>query len=124
MRKPVVGETLYASTRNGVMPVEVTAVGRKYFTVRINYWLTRFHLDTWREVTAYSSTIRLYESEQVWMDELEADILRGKIGNAFSVYGFRAKIPLPALRQIAGILGITPEDDTITNPQGAKEPRS
>ena len=78
MRRPKVGETLYAlNTRRQVLkPVVVTKVGRKYFTADSQ----RFHLSTWR---SYSVNTMLYESKQAWKDEMEIRIMCGHIHDAF-----------------------------------------
>lgn len=116
-RKPVVGETLFRldkgirDVREPLTPVEVTKVGRLYFTAKrvgASDWAGRkYGIDNWTERTEFGmDRTRLFESEQDFNEMLEGEALSKRIGEWFS-YGNNTKgISVADLRKIAAILGI------------------
>lgn len=116
--KPTVGQTLFSlnignAARRGceqvLTPVVVFSVGRKYFTAckpgneQYAHLQTKYHLDSWDEVTHYSPNSHLYAAAQDWHDEKEATELHDRIRKAFNTWN-RVKLPLASLRQIASFL--------------------
>jgi hypothetical protein len=105
MKKPVVGQILYAKGINNahnrpLSPMRVSRVGRKkfYLTWAQGGLETPFFLEDWRhDAKGYSECYRLYETEQEYLDAEEASVLRGKIRDAFDFYR-PLVISLPALR--------------------------
>lgn len=114
MRNPKVGETLYSlnvgnaarRTPQVLVPVVVTNVGRKYFTVGEGHREKQYYLDDWSEKTNYSATSVLYESEQEWKEEQERTHLMAEIRKTFE-YGHsnsRRQLSLAELRDIHKII--------------------
>lgn len=114
-RKPQIGETLYSlnvgnAFRHGVeqklTPMVVTAVGRKYFTLRYKDWniFVDFHIDTWRQKTQYCEDHKLYESEQDWSNEKEEKEICDLIRSKFEYGHNRLKVSLDDLRVVKDIL--------------------
>lgn len=110
-----VGQRLYSlnvgnDARNGeqkLTPVVVKKLGRKYFTVGIegkSYLDEQCYLDTWDEKSIYSSTFILYETEQEWRDEEEAEEILADIRSKFGHRVGWRNFPLSALREIAAIM--------------------
>lgn len=116
-RKPIVGETLYkrrigyAAERYGERPLEpviVRSVGRKYFVcshAANPTFTTKYHIESWRNVSEYASSQKLYESIADWEEELEFTKLILVVRKAINDQQFN----LEQLRAIAGILGINPQ---------------
>lgn len=116
MRTPIVGERIFSlnvgtRSRRGVeqvlTPVIVVKVGRKYFTVKTDdKWALerQYRIDDWREKTEYSASARLYESEQVLLDEKEERSICSKIKATFEFGNNPTKVSLDKLRQIQAIL--------------------
>ena len=115
-RKPIVGETLYSlnvgnaarRTEKKLTPVTVISVGRKYFTCQpvgsTGKWSeTKYHLDKWSEATDCTTNSRLYETEQEWLDEKEADEIALTLRRLFSGYG-RCPLNIDQLRSIKDII--------------------
>ena len=111
-RKPVVGETLYLkhvgwNTKHvplEAIPVIVTKVGRKFFTVGEGRQAAKFCLGSWEQSTEYSRSLKLYETEQEWRDEIEEKLLCLRIKESFE-YGHNKRcLPLDALRAITSII--------------------
>lgn len=109
MHKPVVGEILWEvhTSRNFTngYKVKVTKVGKKYFSVAsINalQFTKEYHIENWKEKTEYTPSYHLYETEQDWLDEVEAEKLQTRIQSYFNTYN--RKIPLEILRTIDKLL--------------------
>lgn len=111
---PQVGQTLYSlnvgnSARNVqqiLTPVIVRKVGRKYFECSKkldDYFVTQYHLDTWREKTEYTPDSELYENPQDWEDQNAAVKIAAEIRDHFSRH-YRPVLPLDKLRQIRDII--------------------
>lgn len=114
-RKPQIGETLYSlnignAFRHGVKqkltPMVVTAVGRKYFSLKKEGWniTTDFHLDTWRQKTEHCEDHKLYESEQDWLNEKEEDQICQFLESSFKYGRNLLKVSLDDLRVVKDIL--------------------
>lgn len=113
--KPKVGQILYSlnignaarHTESKLTQVEVTKVGRKYFTCKRDktaYWGTHYHIDTWHERSNTIGNSRLYETPQEWEDEKEATKICKRISDAFE-YGYnRQNVVLSDLREIERII--------------------
>jgi hypothetical protein len=109
-RKPIVGEALYElhlSRRNeasNFIPVTVSKVGRKYFTITRNVngfkMDTEYHIDTWRQKDESFRIRKLYENEQERADEVEADEIYNSVRMYFTEYQGSPKLPLSVLRKI------------------------
>jgi len=115
MRKPVVGEQLFAleignrvkRTEQKLSPIIVKKVGHKYFVCGekdSNWRDTQFHLDTWAQKTEYSANISLYESEQAWEDEKEIAENCRIIWNAFEYGHNRNRVSLENLRKVIALI--------------------
>lgn len=114
-RKPQIGETLYSLNVGNAMrrgceqkltPMIVDSVGRKYFALKYPDWniTVEFHIDTWRQKTEYCEDHKLYETEQEWLDEKEAETICRAIRNSFE-YGHNVKkLSLTDLRKINEII--------------------
>jgi len=112
-RKPVVGETLFSvNTGNAcnqfrpqtITPVIVHSVGRKYFFAGPNSnYTVRYHVDSWSQKTEYMATSKLYETEQAYEDDKEANQLERKIKDDFGSF-ITMNLPLTALRTIDRII--------------------
>ncbi len=114
-RKPQIGETLYSlnvgkAFRHGVeqklTPMVVTAVGRKYFSLKQEGWnvTVDFHLDTWIQRTEYSQDHKLYESEQDWLNEKEEEKICQFLESSFKYGRNLLKVSLDDLRVVKDIL--------------------
>ena len=114
MDKPKVGDKLFSlnignaarNTPQTLTPVEVTKVGRKYFTTCGEHrWSERqYHMDSFREKSNYSANSVLYRTEQEYEDEKESYKISTYISKAFQ-YGRNVnKLPLEALRGIERII--------------------
>lgn len=113
-QKPVVGQKLFelyiGSTRHGqptpdLVEVEVTKVGRKYFTasaeVGTRFMERQYFLSNWMEDgKGYSSRYKLYDSRQERADELESLSLREEIVRLIE----HGNQPLAILKQISAII--------------------
>jgi hypothetical protein len=116
-RKPVVGETLYALNvgnaarrrEQSLTPVEVVAVGRKYFRTKPEGLIheNTFYLSNWGQKTEYAEDTRLYESPQEWEDEKERHALIGKMRSVFDYRGEAYHLSLDSLRTIASMVAPT-----------------
>lgn len=86
----------------------VTKIGRKYFYVQPENWRwdIKFYLETWREVTEYSPTYVLYETEQHYQDEVEKGRILDLFSDTFRWGGNRDLYTLDQLREGAKILKI------------------
>lgn len=112
LKKPVVGETLFAVWVGGRKlneknkEVIVTKVGRKYFYVSDLVWEPRFHIETWREDNIIGhGNWKLYETKQVYLDEVEADRIYQTIkSNCFDGWNNKIKLSLDQLRRIQQII--------------------
>lgn len=115
-QKPQVGQTLYSLNignnarycEQRLIPVVVSKVGRKYFTVkqaRPYSMETEYHLDDWVEKTEYCPNSRLYISEQEWAEEKEARELCQHFADVFRYGRNSYNLPIDALRAIAVIVG-------------------
>ena len=86
----------------------VTYVGRKYFRVRPEGWLsdskTRYMNDDWREDTQYTQSTKLYEREKDFENEKEAARLFNKIRGELNWYGAEKRFSLYELREIEAII--------------------
>jgi hypothetical protein len=111
MRKPIVGEQLFAlnvgnrarHTEQKLTPVVVKSVGRKYFVCGeegSNWQDTQFHLDSWEQKTECSADCCLYETEQKWEDEKEIDKSCRIIWQAFEYGHNRKNLSLETIRKI------------------------
>lgn len=109
--KPRVGQILYSlnvgnAARFGeqkLRPVEVTKVGRKYFTCGSGIWGTQYYIDGWAQKTEYSANTRLYATEAEWEKEKEKNNLSGKMREFFNRDGER-KLSLEQLRAIDEVI--------------------
>ena len=112
LRKPVVGETLFAVWIGGRKlneknkEVTVTKVGKKYFYVSDLIWGPRFYIETWREDSNTGiENWRLYETKQVYLDEVEANGIYQTIkSNCFDSWNNKTKLSLDQLRRIQKII--------------------
>lgn len=111
MRKPKVGETLYMLNINNaarhkaqvLVPVQVSKVGNKYFSVDGIYKVKEFTISNWREKTNGSANYRLFETEQEWFDERDYDALIRSMRHEFSGYG-KCALSLDQLRRIQAVI--------------------
>jgi len=88
--------------------VFVRKVGKKYFRVNKSMdgkeWTdVVFHIASWAQSTDYSCDYLLFESEQEYLDSVEANKIHEHLRKEFSGYG-NTTIPLDKLRQIKAIL--------------------
>lgn len=106
--KPKIGQIVYSlnvgnAARNRekkLTPLVVMKVGRKYFTAGHIVFL----IDGWHENTIYSSTHKLFASEQEYLDTKETKEICVEFSNMFR-YGNNVEgISIEALRTIKGIL--------------------
>lgn len=107
-RKPQIGETLYSLNignaaryrEQKLTPMVVTAVGRKYFSLKQEGWniTVDFHLDTWRQKTNYCEDHKLYETEQEWLDEKEEEKICQFLESSFRYGQNLLKVSLDDLR--------------------------
>lgn len=116
MRKPILGETLFSvnvgnNLRRGQeqvsTPVKVTKVGRKYFYCEEEGYRfeSKFNIDDWKQSTNYIATAVLYDSDQHWRDENEANRIHNEIkNNFFSIYCNVGREMLPKLKKVLEIL--------------------
>lgn len=82
----------------------ITKVGRKYFYLDVGYGgNTAFHIDDGWQKSNYSSNYFVCESEQAYLDSLEANKINAIIRDNFSHYG-RCKYSLAQLQAVAEIL--------------------
>lgn len=115
MKKPFVGQQLFKlpvgnsaskHKEQKLIPVVVSKVGRKFFTVETQdrYRLkTEFRLEDWHENTDYCANCVIYESEQDRADEVEARTTCRTLYTLFE-YGRNAKrFKLSKLREIAAL---------------------
>ena len=112
--KPEKGQTLYSlnvgNSARGcaqeLTEVEVTKVGRKYFTCTKKGWGfgTVYHINDWQQKTECTANSVLYEREQDWHDEKERDGLLREMSHLFSAYGDSSGVTLIQLRDISKIL--------------------
>lgn len=113
--KPKVGQILYSlnignaakNHEQKLTKVEVTKVGRKYFTCKLDktsYWETKYYIDTWHERTDYIADSCLYETPQEWKDESEAKKICQRIFHAFEYGHNKQGITLSDLRKIEEII--------------------
>ena len=109
MSKIVKGQKVWLVRSNRsdtiIKEVVVASVGRKYITIDED-WMhgVRFHLDTLRIVTRYSSSGRLYLDIQEYHDEIECSKLTDEIRKHFSTTWGKTKLSLDALRKISEII--------------------
>lgn len=113
-RKPQIGETLYSLNignaaryrEQKLTPMVVTAVGRKYFSLKQEGWniTVDFHLDTWRQKTEYCQDHRLYETEQEWLNEKEEEKICQFLESSFRNGQNLLKVSLDDLRVVKDIL--------------------
>jgi hypothetical protein len=122
-RKPIVGETLYSLnvgnaaryTEKKLTPVTVISVGGKYFTCQpvgsTGKWSeTKYHLDSWGEAADFMVESWLYETEQEWLDEKEAMMIRSEIRAKLHTIlngNGRCQLSLDQLRRIQAIVNET-----------------
>ena len=108
MKIPEVGQIVYSlnigdEARDGkqeLTPYEVTKVGRKYFTIKLDWREIQFHLKDWREKSNYSPNHKLYTTEQEYYDYKESVDICSEINKAFE-YGRNTKnLSLEALQEI------------------------
>jgi hypothetical protein len=113
MRKPIVGETLYSlnvgnrcsrGREQKLTPVTVKNVARKYFTVDHDGYDVEFHLQDWQQKTEYCRDYKLYETEQSWADEKEAQEIINKIVEVFNYRGSVKNFSLEKLRKIMELI--------------------
>ena len=117
--KPVEGQIVYSlnvgnaarGKEQALTPMKVVKVGRKYFTCSAAYQSypegVRFHLSNWREKSDYSPEHQLYETEQAWEEEHEAERLADLICEKYTYRWEWKNIPFPDLQKIAEILEVT-----------------
>lgn len=119
MKSLNVGDTLYslnvgdAARGSGqkLTRMTVAKVGRKYFWLAptkeyrgantSKYWLTKFSLEDWSEVSDYVPDHYLFTTPQEWEDAKEEAALCREIANAFEYGRNRLNLPLVSLRLIA-----------------------
>jgi len=114
--KPKVGDVLYrlnignnANKWNPprLVPVTVTKVGRKYFTVKLKdgaYSMESEHYnDDWKHNSNFSAGYYLYYTEQDYHDEMEYLALEVKLKQIGREYE-QCKLSLDQLRRIDAIL--------------------
>lgn len=117
-QKPEVGQTLYSLNVGNtagryrpqeLTPVIVTKIGRKYFYCElcgeIQHKQYRYEIEDWRhDNDGYVPTSMLYESEQEWKDEKEANEICAFIHKSFDYRNNRLGISLEDLRKIKVII--------------------
>ena len=112
--KPYVGMELFSLNvgnaagryrEQKLTPVEVTQVGRKYFTCKTELGRELiYHIGTWAQKSEYIATSVLYADPQEWEDEKESRNICTEIYKAFD-YGHNSKkLPLSKLREIKAII--------------------
>lgn len=114
MNKPKVGDKLYLvhgginvrSTPRPPKYVEVTKVGRKYFTVTNDGLDTQFTIDGWRENTEYVSDYTLYKNVDEYIDSIERAKYLRLFEMEFRGYGTK-KFTLQQFQEAANALGIS-----------------
>lgn len=88
-----------------VYEAEIIKVGRKYFTVKRDYWEIKYDISSLKEVTNYCSDWKFYFSKEEVLEEMEIDKLESDIRSKFSRYGFNcSKLSLEQLRRIMDII--------------------
>jgi hypothetical protein len=113
MDKPEVGQVVYSlnvgnaarGREQELTPMEVIKVGKKYFTCVSSEWSReiKFHLDTWKEKTEYSSNHKLYDSPEKWEIEREKLELLKALRDYFGIWG-KVDLDLDQLREIYAIV--------------------
>lgn len=101
-----VGDAARRGREQKLTPVTVCKVGRKYFYTgepSYEYRWCKFNLDDLREVSDFPSQ-RLYLTEQAWLDEQEARMLRDRIRQTFDGDYDRPRHSLETLRAIVELL--------------------
>lgn len=113
---PSVGQIVYALNLRSVSrnmeqkltPMIVTRVGYKFFhcVERDNQKGKHipFCIENWKQVTDYTETYRLYETEQEWFDNCEVAKLCNFIRQSFEYGGNTKKLPIESLRAIRDII--------------------
>ncbi len=98
--KPIVGNRLFClnignlarSRPQALSPVFITSVGRKFFVAAG----VKYRLSNWSEETSFCQDHKLYETEQEWQDEVEAERLTRDLRDRLA-YG-KSAVPLYDLR--------------------------
>jgi len=117
-KKPKVGQKFYSLNIGNaagryrpqeLTPVIVTKVGTKYFYCNndggTKYTENRYNIEDWRhDNDGYQPTSMLYESEQEWKDEKEANEICAFIHKAFEYRNNRLGISLEDLIKIKTII--------------------
>ncbi|MCU7195957.1 hypothetical protein GMB51_16365 [Turicibacter sanguinis] len=113
MRKPIVGETLYAvwQGRKGYnvknQEVTVEKVGRKYFYVSSLLFEPRFFIENWRQEYTYGTADWvLYESKEKYDEYKDFCDLCDEFRGIFGGYS-KPKITLDQARRIKSIVDET-----------------
>ena len=112
MKKLKIGQILYSLQINNITkrkptltPVEVTKIGRKYFTAGKGGLARQYHLSDWREKTDYTRLSKLYVSKQAYFDGKVSNEICKQLGN-ISQYGQNIlNLPVDVLREIKEIIG-------------------
>lgn len=108
----LVGDEFYKrdSTSFNTYDVVVSKITRKYITVNIPNLNTEkvFRLETGKLKSIYPSSFTLYENEQDWKDDMEADNLHSLIKGLFNSYQKRGNLnyTLEQYRKVVEILNI------------------
>lgn len=96
------GQKLWLSNKNGIREVEVSTVGRKYFTLTDSP-KDKYFIDTLKLDTQYHTYNRIWFSKQEYDDSVEKSELYLSIRKSFD--GFSdSKFTLSQLREINKIL--------------------
>lgn len=113
MRKPVVGEKLYAEFLGGKnykcenQEVEVIKVGRQYFYVSDLPFTPRFRISDWGEAYEYGGAAwKLYENKKAFEEHDELCKLKSYFKKTFETnyYKTSCNITLDQARRIKAIL--------------------
>lgn len=113
--KPTIGQILFSLNvgnvaRRGVeqklTKMTVTKVGSKFFYCVPDGWRTEiaFYVETWREKTAFCVNHKLYETEQQWLDEKEANDIFSWLRKTYFATFSQNKFTLEQLRKIQELL--------------------
>ena len=106
--KPRVGDTVFVHVLNKYSQYDrtatVTKVGRKWFELD-KVAGSRFAIDDWHEDTIYSASVELWESEQAYVDHIEATKISRELSRYFPEYG-KSRLGLSLLRTIKKLIEV------------------
>lgn len=93
------------SIEEWIYEVEITKVGRKYFTVKKGWEEIKYDINNLEEVTNYCSNWKFYFDKQEIINDMEIKKIERVIEARFSKYGDNSsKLSLDQLRRIMNII--------------------